>query len=335
MLEAAARDAAGLSPAEARTGAARRHADSEADLASKIGFIGLGTMGMPMVANLSKAGMDLMVHDVSPAALQAVRALKHVQVAGTPTALAEQSDVVFTCLPSDDIVRRVYLGPDGIAAGGTPGLVTCDCSTVSPEATLEVHRALQAKGISHMDTPMLGSQPQAVSGEIFFIVGGDRATVAKIEPYLKMMGKLHMYVGPSATGNRIKLMHNGLAAVISVAVAEALATCVKAGVDGHTFYDVVCKGGGMAYGTYWERRARRVLDGEFSPTFMLQHMRKDATLALQHARTLGVPTPILEEAKRTYDEAMDNGWGAEDFSAVTHVVEKRIGRKLSPGSRPV
>ena len=334
MLEAAVRDA-GFPPTEARTGAARRHADSEADLASKIGFIGLGTMGMPMVANLSKAGMDLMVHDVSPAALRAARTLKGVHVADAPSAVAAQSDVVFTCLPNDDITRRVYLGPDGIVAGGKTGLVTCDCSTVSPEATLEVHRALQAKGISHMDTPMLGSQPQAVSGEIFFIVGGDRATLAKIEPYLKIMGKLHMYVGSSATGNRIKLMHNGLAAVISVAVAEALATCVKAGVDGDTFYQVVCRGGGMAYGTYWERRARRVLDGEFSPTFMLQHMRKDATLALQHARTLGVPTPILEEAKRTYDEAMDNGWGAEDFSAVTHVVEKRIGRKLSPGSRPV
>jgi len=295
---------------------------------SKIGFIGLGTMGMPMVTNLSKAGVDLVVHDVSPGATATARALKGAEVARGPGAVAEQSDVVFTCLPNDDIVRKVYLGPDGIVSGGKIGLVTCDCSTVSPEATLEVHRALQAKGISHMDTPMLGSQPQAVAGEIFFIVGGDRANLAKIEPYLKIMGKLHMYVGPTATGNRIKLMHNGLAAVVSVAVAEALATCVKAGVDGETFYRVVCNGGGMAYGTYWERRAKRVLDGEFSPTFMLQHMRKDATLALEHAQRLGVPTPILEETKRTYDEAMDSGWATEDFSAVTHVIEKRIGRTL-------
>jgi 3-hydroxyisobutyrate dehydrogenase len=295
---------------------------------SKTGFIGLGTMGMPMVTNLSKAGVDLVVYDVSPAATATARALKGAEVARAPGAVAEQSDVVFTCLPNDDVVRTVYLGPDGIVSGGKTGLVTCDCSTVSPEATLEVHRALQARGISHMDTPMLGSQPQAVAGEIFFIVGGDRAPLAKIEPYLKIMGKLHMYVGPTATGNRIKLMHNGLAAVVSVAVAEALATCVKAGVDGETFYRVVCNGGGMAYGTYWERRAKRVLDGEFSPTFMLQHMRKDATLALEHAQRLGVPTPMLEETKRTYDEAMDSGWATEDFSAVTHVIEKRIGRTL-------
>jgi 3-hydroxyisobutyrate dehydrogenase len=298
-------------------------------VANKVGFIGLGTMGMPMVTNLAKAGVALAVYDANPAALRSAGAMQSVQTAAAPRAVAEQSAVVFTCLPNDDIVRSVYLGPDGIAAGGKPGLVTCDCSTVSPEATLDVHRGLRAKGLSHMDTPMLGSQPQAVAGEIFFIVGGDQANMARIEPYLRIMGKLHMYVGPSATGSRIKLMHNGLAAVTSVAVAEALATCVKAGVDTDTFYQVVCKGGGMAYGTYWERRAKRVCDGEFSPTFMLQHMRKDATLALNHANGLQVPTPVLEETKRTYDEAMDSGWGAQDFSAVTHVIEKRIGRTLS------
>lgn len=298
-------------------------------MSHRVGFIGLGTMGRPMVTNLARAGVAVVAYDASPAALEAARAIEGVRPVATPGAVAEPSEVVFTCLPNDDIVRAVYLGPDGIAAGGRPGLVTCDCSTVSPAATLEVHRALATRGIAHMDTPMLGSQPQAVSGEIFFIVGGDAANLGRIEPYLEIMGKLHLHVGPVGTGNRVKLMHNGLAAVISVAVAEALATCVKAGVDPRTFDEVVRKGGGMAYGTYWERRARRVLDGEFSPTFMLQHMVKDATLALAHARQVGVPTPLLEETRRTYDEALRDGWGTQDFSAVTHVIEKRIGRALA------
>jgi 3-hydroxyisobutyrate dehydrogenase-like beta-hydroxyacid dehydrogenase len=300
---------------------------------NKIGFIGLGTMGRPMATNLARAGVELAVFDANPAVVQAVRAIEGVQPAGSPKAVAEHADVVFTCLPNDDIVLDVYLGPDGIADGGKPGLITCDCSTVSPDATLRINRALEAKGISHMDTPMLGSQPQAVSGEIFFIVGGNRAHADKIEPYLSHMGKLHMYVGPSGTANRIKLMHNGLAAVVSVAVAEALATCVNAGVEPDIFYQVVCKGGGMAYGTYWERRAKRVCDGEFAPTFMLQHMRKDTTLALQQAQKLQVPTPMLEETKRTYDEAVADGWGEQDFSAVTRVIEKRIGRTLSGKGR--
>jgi 3-hydroxyisobutyrate dehydrogenase-like beta-hydroxyacid dehydrogenase len=294
-----------------------------------VGFIGLGTMGMPMASNLAKAGVKLVVHDVNAGARTAAGKLAGVSVASSAAAVAGQAGVLFTCLPNDDIVRAAYLGENGIGSAGRAGLITCDCSTVSPEATLEVSRGLAAKGITHMDTPMLGSQPQAVSGEIFFIVGGDPAKLERIKSYLDIMGKLHMYVGGSAMGNRVKLIHNGLAAVTSVAVAEALAVCVQSGVDPYTFYDVVRNGGGMAFGTYFDRRAKRIFDGEFSPTFMCELMRKDAGLALALARASNVPAPMLEETKRTYDEAVDAGWGKEDFSAVTHVIEKRIGRPLS------
>jgi 3-hydroxyisobutyrate dehydrogenase len=296
-----------------------------------VGFIGLGTMGLPMASNLARAGVRLVAHDASAAAAAQAGTLPGVAVAKSVADVAAQAAVVFTCLPNDDIVRAVYLGAGGIASSGKAALVTCDCSTVSPEATLEVSRALAAKGMAHMDTPMLGSQPQAVSGEIFFIVGGEQAKLERITPYLEIMGKKHMYVGGSAMGNRVKLIHNGLAAATSVAVAEALAVCVQSGVDPYTFYDVVRSGGGMAFGTYFDRRAKRIFDGEFSPTFMCELMRKDAGLALALARASKVPTPMLEETKRTYDEAVDSGWGREDFSAVTHVIERRIGRKLSRG----
>ena len=294
-----------------------------------VGFIGLGTMGMPMASNLARAGVKLVVHDVSAEACAAAGKLGGVTVASSAAAAAGQADVLFTCLPNDDIVRAAYLGENGIGSAGRAGLITCDCSTVSPEATLEVSRGLAAKGITHMDTPMLGSKPQAVSGDIFFIVGGDETKLERIKPYLEIMGKLNMYVGGTGMANRVKLIHNGLAAVTSVAVAEALAMCVQSGVDPGTFYDVVRQGGGMAFGTYFDRRAKRIFDGDFSPTFMLEHMRKDATLALALAHAVRVPTPMLEETKRTYDEALDSGWGKEDFSAVTHVIEKRINRRLS------
>ena len=293
------------------------------------GFIGLGTMGGPMAANLAKAGVPLVVYDASPAAAAATGKLAGVTVAASPGEVASRVGVLFTCLPNDAIVRAVYLDAGGIGASGRAGLVTCDCSTVSPEATLAVAAGVAPRGIVHMDTPMLGSQPQAVSGEIFFIVGGDQSKLETIKPYLDIMGRLHMYVGASASGNRIKLAHNGLAAVISVAVAEALAAVVQSGADPHVFYDVVRNGGGMAFGTYFDRRAKRMLDGDFSPTFMAELMLKDVGLALDLARAAKVPTPMLEETKRTYDEAVANGWGKDDFSAVTHVIEKRIGRKLS------
>ena len=298
-------------------------------MSDRVGFIGLGTMGGPMATNLAKAGKTPVVYDASAAATAALAKHAGVTVAKSAADVASQAAVVFTALPNDAIVREVYLGASGILAGAKPGLITCDCSTVSPETTIGLGKSLAAKGIIHMDTPMLGSQPQAVSGEIFFIVGGDQAKVATIAPYLEVMGKLHMYVGPSATGNRVKLLHNGLAAVTAVAVAEALAVCVQSGVDRDTFYEVVRQGGGMAYGTYFDRRAKRIFDGDFSPTFMAELMLKDAGLALEQAQTAKVPTPLLEETKRAYAEAVANGWGKEDFSAVTHVIEKRIGRKIS------
>jgi 3-hydroxyisobutyrate dehydrogenase len=298
-------------------------------MADTVGFIGLGTMGGPMAANLAKAGVPLVVHDASPTAAAAAGRQPGVSVVGSPGEVAARASVLFTCLPNDEIVRSVYLGPGGIGAGARSGLVTCDCSTVSPEATLEVAAGLRPGGVVHMDTPMLGSQPQAVSGEIFFIVGGERAAVDTIKPYLDIMGRLHMYVGPSATGNRVKLLHNGLAAVVSVAVAETLATCVQAGVDPRVFDEVVRNGGGMAFGTYFDRRVRRMLDGDFSPTFAAELMLKDVGLALALAQAAKVPTPLLAETRRAYAEAVAAGWGKQDFSAVTRVLEQRIGRRLA------
>jgi 3-hydroxyisobutyrate dehydrogenase len=286
-------------------------------------------MGGPMATNLARAGVPLAVYDVSAPATAALAKLPEVVVAVSPADVAARVKVLFTALPNNQIVRDAYLGTTGIAAGAKPGLITCDCSTVSPEVTEELVVALARKGVHHMGTPMLGSQPQAVSGEIFFIVGGEPSKLDGIKPYLDIMGKLHMYVGGSAMANRVKLIHNGLGAVTAVAVAEALAMAVQSGVDPYVFYEVVKNGGGMAFGTYFDRRAKRVLDGDFSPTFSAELMRKDVGLALELARACKVPTPMLEETKRAYDETVDSGSGKEDFSAVTHVIEKRIGRRLS------
>src|SRR5262245_6653323 len=127
-------------------------------MSDRVGFIGVGTMGGPMATNLAKAGTPLVVHDANSQAVAAVAVLPGVAVAGSPAEVAAAATVLFTCLPNDAIVTAAYLGPNGVADGARSGLVTCDCSTVSPETTLELHRALAGRGVHHMDTPMLGSQ---------------------------------------------------------------------------------------------------------------------------------------------------------------------------------
>jgi 3-hydroxyisobutyrate dehydrogenase-like beta-hydroxyacid dehydrogenase len=294
----------------------------------EIGFVGLGRMGFPMARNLAQAGYRVHGHDVAPEAMRRAAGVAGIATHASLREVAGAAAVVFTALPNDATVRETYLGPAGLLAGGRPGLVTCDCSTVSPGVTLEVHRAAKARGIHHLDTPMLGSTPQAESGEIFFMVGGDEAQMAVVRPLLDVMGRLTMHVGPPGTGNRIKLLHNALGAVNAVAVAESLALCDTIGVDPRTYYEVVKNGGGMAYSTYFDRRVLRVVDGNYDPTFTLELMLKDVTLAAEMAGELLAKLPILRETLAAYAEGKRRGSGSEDFSAVTHVLEDRIGHRL-------
>lgn len=248
--------------------------------------------------------------------------------ARAPADVAARVSALFSALPNDDAVTSTYLGADGVLAGARAGLVTCDCSTVSPGVSQRIAEAAAARGVSHLDTPMLGSSPQAQSGEIFFMVGGDRARLSVVQPYLDVMGRLTMWVGPSGTGNRIKLLHNALGAVTAVAVAESLALCVAQGVDVRTYYEVVKNGGGMAYSTYFDRRVLRILDGDYRPTFTVELMHKDIALAAAMAGdALLAHLPILREALAAYAEGTAR-WPAEDFSGVTHVVERRVGRAV-------
>jgi 3-hydroxyisobutyrate dehydrogenase-like beta-hydroxyacid dehydrogenase len=294
----------------------------------EIGFVGLGRMGFPMARNLARAGYRVHVHDVAPDAMRRAAEVDGLTGHRSLRDVAAAATVVFTALPNDAIVRETYLGPAGLLAGGRAGLVTCDCSTVSPAVTLDVHRAALERGIHHLDTPMLGSSPQAESGEIFFMVGGDAAQMPVIQPLLDVMGRLTMHVGPPGTGNRIKLLHNALGAVNAVAVAESLALCDTVGVDPRTYYEVVKNGGGMAYSTYFDRRVLRVVDGNYDPTFTLDLMLKDVTLASEMAGKLLEKLPILRETLAAYAEGQRRGAGGEDFSAVTHVVEGRLGHRL-------
>ena len=295
----------------------------------EVGFIGLGRMGGPMARNLVKAGYAVHAFDVDPAAAARAVAAGGVTAHDRPGSVAARAAVLFTALPNNATVTETYLGADGILAGGRRGLVTCDCSTVGPEVSQAIYEQARRRGIAHLDTPMLGSSPQAESGEIFFMVGGERETLATVQPMLDAMGRLTMYVGPSGTGNRIKLLHNALGAVNALAVAESLALCVALDVDPKTYYEVVKNGGGMAYSTYFDRRALRVVAGNFEPTFTAELMLKDVTLAAEMAGASLAHMPILGETLRAYREAHARGWGGQDFSAVTHVVEARFGRPIS------
>ncbi len=296
---------------------------------SDVGFIGLGTMGLPMTRVLADNGIVVLAYDANPAARADAEEIAGVQVAASITEVAADVGVLFTCLPNDRIVRDVYLGEDGIAGAISSGGITVDCSTVSPAVTREVSTALAINGVRHMDAAMLGSLPQAETGEIGFVVGGDPHAFEEVAPLMDILGRFRKYAGPSGAGNRIKLIHQMLVAVNAVAVAESIAFCLSTETDLDTFYEVVCGGGGFAYSRYFEKRVPRMRAGDFTPLFTLSLMTKDITLSQGLAREAGVESPLLDHVVETFMTAGEQNLGGEDFSAVARLYEAAIGRRFA------
>jgi 3-hydroxyisobutyrate dehydrogenase len=296
---------------------------------SKVGFVGLGTMGFPMTKGLAEQGISVLAYDANWATCERAEALAGVGIAHSLSEIAAGSDIVFTCLPNDRIVREVYLGENGMVQALTAGTITVDCSTISPAVTRQIHAALAEAGARHLDAAMLGSLPQAEAGEIGFVVGGDPRAFEEIAPLLDILGRFRRYAGPTGSGHQIKLVHQMLVAVNAVAVAEAVALCLATDTDLDSFYEVVCGGGGFAYSRYFEKRVPRMRAGDFSPLFSLALMTKDIMLSQGLARGAEVKTPLLDHVVKAFMQAGQENWGTEDFSAVAHLYEKAIGQTFA------
>jgi 3-hydroxyisobutyrate dehydrogenase-like beta-hydroxyacid dehydrogenase len=278
-----------------------------------LGFVGLGAMGFPMARRLAAEGQSLAVYDVDAETRARAGRIEGVEAAGSLAEVAGRAEVLFTCLPNDAVVRESYLGDGGVAEAVGRGAITVDCSTVSAEVTRQVAEALEPGGVRHMDASMLGSVPQAESGEIGFVVGGDPEAFERIGPLLDILGRFRKYAGPSGSANRIKMIHQMLVATNAAAVAEAVALCLASNTDLDCFFDVVCNGGGFAYSRYFEKRVPRL------------------RAAQDLARGSGLDTPVLDSVRKLFEAAQAEGWGDEDFSAVAHLYEAQIGRGFDTG----
>ena len=295
-------------------------------MSQAVGYIGLGAMGAPMLRRLARyhqgavfgfdANADLAARVCAEAGAQACDGIADI---------AGRADILFTCLPNNDVVRAVYLGPDGVGAAIKRGAITIDCSTVGPDATREVSAGLAARGASHLDASMLGSVTQATDGNISFVVGGEAEAFAAARPLLARLVGMIRHVGPSGAGNRMKLIHQTLVAGHAVAVAEALSLCLATGTDIDAFHDIVTQGTGFGYSRYFENREPRMREGDYSPLFML----KDARLARDLVADAGAQLPALNAVIGTLEEAEAMDLGDADFSAAMKVLEARLGKSLT------
>ena len=299
------------------------------DLASRaVGFVGLGVMGGPMAANLASAGLDVVAFDVDDAALARCAAHPGVRPAASPAAVSAVCGTVFTCLPSEAAVRTVYWGESGILSGARPGLVTCECSTISPQLSEDLAGRMADAGVRHIETVLIGRRSQAESGQIFFIVSGDRAVADAVAPLLAAMGREWRYLGANGAASRVKLLQNALGYISAIATTEILALARASGVDPVAFAALVNEAGGIGGSTYFREHAEDVALGRDSGSGRLRIAAKDMHLVMELAEASGLPLPVLADVDAMYAEAVAGGFAEDEYTATWRVMEARAGRRL-------
>jgi 4-hydroxybutyrate dehydrogenase/sulfolactaldehyde 3-reductase len=284
----------------------------------RIGFIGLGVMGRPMASNLARKGFPLVVFDINPAPLGQLEALG-ARAAASCAAVADDSDLVVTMLPSSASVEDVLLGAGGVLARLRPGAAVMDMSTVDPLLTDRVAAAAAEKGIAFVDAPVGRLAAHAERGESLFMVGATAEAFARVTPLLDAMGTTIHHCGGPGTGMRTKLVNNYLAIVSCAFNAEALALSQRFGLSLEKTLDVV-HGTTATNGQLKIAWASKVLKGDTAPGFTIDLAHKDLTLIVDAARASKVPMPIGSTALESFSAARAHGEGTRDFSAMVDIL---------------
>lgn len=290
----------------------------------KVGFIGLGTMGSSIAANLLAADHQLVVHDINREA--ASRAVEQGAAWGeSPREVAATTDVVFTSLPGPSEVESVALGADGIVDGAHPGLAYFDLSTNSPVVMRRIHDALAAHDTEVLDAPVSGGPDGARSGRLAVWVGGDPRAFDDWLPVLRSFSDQPHHVGPIGAGSIAKLVHNCSGYIIQTALAETFTMGVKAGVDPDGLWEAV-RQGALGRRRTFDSMSRNFLPGRFDPPdFALGLAHKDVGLACELGREFEVPMRLANLTLQELTEAMNRGWDQRDSRSAMLLQEERAG----------
>jgi 3-hydroxyisobutyrate dehydrogenase len=292
--------------------------------ALRVGFIGLGTMGAGMAANIRRAGYPMLVHDLHrQSAGQLLEA--GAAWAATPREVAEGSDVVFLSLPGPPEVEAVVFGADGVLEGLRAGMAVFDLSTNSQEMAVRIAAACQAKGAESFDAPVSGGPEGAISGKLAIWVGGDRAAYDRLKPVLDSFGDQAAYIGPTGTATIAKLVHNLTGYAIQTVMAETFTMGVKAGMDPLALWAAV-RQGALGRQRTFDRLAGQFLVNRYDPpAFALKLAMKDVSLAVGLGRKLGVPMRLCNLVQEEMQEGLNRGWGARDSRTPMLLQQERAG----------
>lgn len=295
-------------------------------MATQVGFIGAGSMGGPVAANLLKHGHSLMVHDVDAAAIERLKALG-AEAAPSPRAVASGAAIVFLCLPTLEALREVALGSEGLCQG-TEIKICVNFSTAGPAFVRELAQQLRASGITLIDCPITGGAAGARDASLSITVSGDRHVYDRIKPLLDCVAAHVFYVGAEpGQAQMMKLLNNMLSFAAFVATCEAFALGVKAGLDPDAMVDVINTGTGRNSATT-DKFPRNILTRRFDYGAKLAISFKDISLCLEEAERLGVPMWLAPVVKQVIGYAVTQDGDRNDVTTLVKHYEKWCGIEI-------
>lgn len=285
----------------------------------KIGFIGVGVMGAPLVQNLMKKGHELSVYNRTKEKAAGVVAAgaKWCESAG---ACAKDQDVVITIVGYPKDVEEVYFAPGGILDSAAPGTVLIDMTTTSPRLSERIYAAAKEKGMTALDAPVSGGDVGAQKGTLAIMVGGDREAFDRMQEVFAAMGTNIRYMGGAGCGQHTKMANQIAISGCIAAVCEAIAYAEACGLKPQEMFDAISTG---AAGS-WQltNNGQKIIDGNYAPGFYVKHFIKDMNIALEEAKDRDLPLDVLKLVRDKYDELAAAGGGDEGTQALIQVLRK-------------
>jgi 2-hydroxy-3-oxopropionate reductase len=300
-------------------------------MAEKIGFIGLGIMGKPMVRNLAKAGFEIVVHNRRRGAVDELAAESSaITAASNPREVADQVSMIVTMLPDSPDVEAVVFGENGLLEGMNLGDLLVDMSTIAPATSIAVNDALMERGASALDAPVSGGDKGAIAGTLSIMVGGSGDDFERAGPMFEAVGQTIVHCGGPGAGQIVKACNQVVVAIAYEAVSEALVLGSKAGVDPRKIIQVL--NGGLAATRVLEMRGPTMIEHNFEPGFRINLHRKDLGIALSTGKENNVPLPVTAIVSQMYENLVANGDGDLDHSAMLKLIEAGANHQVSTKS---
>jgi 3-hydroxyisobutyrate dehydrogenase len=288
----------------------------------RVAFLGLGTMGMAMAANLARAGFAVRAWNRTPGRVEELADLG-VTEAATPAEAASQVEMVVICVSDTPDVEAVLFGPAGVIEGAQPGTLIIDCSTIAPSGSWDFAARLREADLRMVDAPVSGGSEGARNATLTIFVGGDERDVEHARPVLSALGRTITHVGPIGAGQAVKAVNQVILAGTYLGVAEGIVLAIKAGLDVEQV--VTALGGGAAQSWVLANRSGRMIDNDYPLGFKVALHRKDLAIALDLAGQLGAVLPVSALAAQLESGLVGQGHGDDDMSALARVVRGMSG----------